>query len=131
MNPFLCYALQAYGWRGQFFKRNDINRKLIAFAVRRSLGAGGLAGQLFRDFTVHYVYIIQSLNLQDQIYVGCTEDLKKRLSNHNTGTTPHTAKYLPWKLIFYAGFENKFKAYEFEKFLKSGSGREFRNKRLL
>jgi putative endonuclease len=61
---------------------------------------------------MYYVYIIKSINHPDEIYVGCTEDLKKRLSNHNTGTTPHTVKYLPWKLVFYASFENKFKAYE-------------------
>ncbi len=80
---------------------------------------------------MHYVYIIQSINLPNQIYVGCTEDLEKRLSNHNAGTTPHTAKYLPWKLFFYAAFQDKLKAYAFEEFLKSGSGREFRKKRLL
>ncbi len=80
---------------------------------------------------MHYVYIIQSINHSNETYVGCTENLKKRLSNHNAGTTAHTAKYLPWKLIFYAAFEDKIKAYEFEEFLKSGSGREFRNKKLI
>lgn len=77
---------------------------------------------------MHYVYIIQSLNHPNQTYVGCTEDLKKRISNHNAGTTPHTAKYLPWKLVFYAAFEDKLKAYSFEEFLKSGSGRQFKKK---
>lgn len=80
---------------------------------------------------MYYVYIIRSINHLDQIYVGCTEDLNKRLSNHNCGTTPHTDKYKPWKLVMYLAFENKDKAYEFEEYLKSGSGRAFRDKRFL
>ena len=80
---------------------------------------------------MHYVYLIQSISHPDQIYVGCTEDLKKRLSNHNSGTTPHTDKYKPWKIVVYIAFADKTKAYEFEAFLKSGSGREFRNRRLV
>lgn len=80
---------------------------------------------------MYYVYIIQSINRTDQIYVGCTINLKKRLSDHNAGTTSHTEKYKPWKIITYTAFENKSKAYEFEEYLKSGSGRVFRDKRLI
>jgi len=65
------------------------------------------------------------------IYVGFTQDLKKRLANHNSGTTEHTKKYLPWELIMYLAFSNKIKALEFEKYLKSHSGRAFRDKRLI
>ena len=80
---------------------------------------------------MHYVYIIQSINYPGQIYLGCTKNLDKRLSNHNSGTTTHTDKYKPWKLIVYIAFTNKERAYEFEKYLKSGSGRAFRDKRLV
>lgn len=80
---------------------------------------------------MHYVYIIKSINYPDQIYVGHTSDLKKRLSNHNCGTTPHTKKYKPWKLVMYLAFESEEKALEFEKYLKSHSGRAFRDKRLI
>lgn len=80
---------------------------------------------------MYYVYIIQSINHPEQIYIGCTENLQKRLSNHNAGTTEHTAKYVPWKFVTYIPFEDKFKAMEFEKYLKSGSGRAFIKKRLL
>lgn len=62
---------------------------------------------------MYYVYIIKSINNADQIYVGCTENLEKRLSNHNSGTTSHTEKYAPWKLIVYLAFDQKDKAYEF------------------
>jgi len=80
---------------------------------------------------MYYIYIIQSISHPDQIYIGCTSDLKKRLSNHNSGTTPHTAKYKPWKLITFTVFFHKDKAYEFETYLKSGSGRVFVKKRFL
>jgi predicted GIY-YIG superfamily endonuclease len=80
---------------------------------------------------MHYVYIIRSITYPDQIYVGCTGDLKKRLANHNAGTTSHTAKYKPWELVVYLAFKNESTAIEFEEYLKSHSGRAFRDKRLL
>ena len=80
---------------------------------------------------MYYVYIIKSINFCDQIYIGCTQDLKKRLLNHNSGTTEHTSKYVPWKLYTAISFEDQYKALEFEKYLKSGSGRAFVAKRLL
>ncbi len=80
---------------------------------------------------MHYVYIIKSINHPDKIYVGLTRDLKKRLSNHNSGTTAYTDKYKPWKLVMYLAFADQNRAIEFEEYLKSGSGRAFRDKRLL
>ncbi len=80
---------------------------------------------------MHYVYILRSITFPDQVYAGCTQDLKQRLSNHNAGTTPHTAKYIPWQLEMYLAFKDKNKAVEFETYLKSHSGRTFRNKRFL
>ena len=80
---------------------------------------------------MYYVYIIQSINSPDQVYIGCTENLDKHLSNHNCGTTPHTDKYKPWKIITYIAFSDKDRAYSFEEFLKTGSGREFRKRRLI
>jgi len=74
---------------------------------------------------MYFVYLIQSLTDPEQIYTGYTEDLKKRLSEHNAGITFHTSKYIPWKLVTNVAFSNKSKAIEFEKFLKSGSGRVF------
>ncbi len=80
---------------------------------------------------MYYVYILKSINFPNQIYVGSTQNLKKRLSNHNSGTTPHTAKYKPWELITYSAFNCEKKALSFEKYLKSHSGRAFATKRLL
>ena len=67
----------------------------------------------------------------EEIYIGCTENLMERLSDHNNGSATHTKKYRPWKIISYHVFEDKLKAFEFEKYLKSHSGRAFAQKRLL
>ena len=78
-----------------------------------------------------YVYIIRSINHLNQEYTGASEDLKQRLSDHNAGKSTHTAKFVPWELVWYSAYPNKFKALEFEKYLKSHSGRAFAKKRLL
>ncbi len=80
--------------------------------------------------TMKYVYLIQSIPFPDQRYIGVTSDLKNRLAAHNEGRSPHTSKYKPWKLISYVAFSNDEKALEFERYLKSGSGRAFAEKRL-
>jgi predicted GIY-YIG superfamily endonuclease len=78
---------------------------------------------------MYYVYLIQSESHPDQRYIGFTKDLKQRLITHNSGNSTHTAKYRPWKLVTYHAFSDKIKAQEFERYLKSGSGQAFANKR--
>jgi predicted GIY-YIG superfamily endonuclease len=78
---------------------------------------------------MYYVYFIQSIPFPDKTYIGYTTDLKQRLECHNSGGSVHTTKYKPWKIIVYLGFVSKVKAIEFEKYLKSQSGRAFVNKR--
>jgi predicted GIY-YIG superfamily endonuclease len=57
--------------------------------------------------------------------------LKQRIADHNAGRSAHTAKFIPWKLVWYCAFTDKLQALEFEKYLKSHSGRAFAKKRLL
>ncbi len=78
-----------------------------------------------------YVYIIRSIGFPDQEYTGVTEDLKRRIPDHNAGKSAHTAKYKPWNLLWYCAFPDKLQALEFERYLKSHSGRAFAKKRLL
>lgn len=78
-----------------------------------------------------YVYIIKSIKYPNKIYTGFSSNLKERIKEHNKGTSPHTSKLKPWKLIFYSAFENKKTALDFEKYLKSSSGIAFKNKRLV
>ncbi len=79
---------------------------------------------------MYYVYIIRSITFPDKEYTGATSNLKQRLADHNQGKSPHTAKFAPWKLECYVAFIDKYKAFEFEKYLKSHSGRAFASKRL-
>ncbi len=76
---------------------------------------------------MHYVYI---LKCKDGFYIGCTSDLKDRLHRHQKGQVPATAKRLPVELTTYFAFKNKHNAFNFEKYLKSGSGRAFLKKHL-
>lgn len=80
---------------------------------------------------MYYVYLIKSLKFPEQIYIGYTNDVSKRLDTHNNGGSPHTAKYKPWKLITFLGFYSQNTAIAFEKYLKSQSGRAFATKRFL
>ena len=77
-----------------------------------------------------YVYLIQSIPYPNQRYVGVTSDVDKRIIAHNAGQSPHTSKHKPWKLVTYLAFTDSKKALEFEKYLKTGSGRAFAKKRL-
>jgi len=72
-----------------------------------------------------YAYILESVALCGEFYRGHTDDLKRRLAEHNAGRCPHTSKFKPWKVKFYAAFETLEKAQEFEAYLKSGSGHAF------
>jgi len=77
-----------------------------------------------------YVYLLQSEARSDQRYTGFTTDVDERLRTHNSGSSPHTSKYRPWRLVAYFAFEDEKKARAFECYLKSGSGKAFANKRL-
>ena len=77
---------------------------------------------------MYYAYI---LKLKDNSYYhGSTDDVEKRVKQHEQGSILSTKNLRPLKLVFYAAFESKQKAVNFEKYLKSSSGFAFRNKRL-
>ncbi len=79
---------------------------------------------------MHYVYLLESLQTTGRRYVGLTGDLKRRMADHNAGKSAHTSKYKPWRLMTYVAFSEKTKAATFERYLKSGSGHAFANRRL-
>jgi predicted GIY-YIG superfamily endonuclease len=62
--------------------------------------------------------------------VGFTENLNDRLRDHNYGKNPHTAKSKPWKIKTAIAFSDRQKALDFERYLKTPSGRAFAKKRL-
>jgi predicted GIY-YIG superfamily endonuclease len=77
-----------------------------------------------------YVYLLESLEHPEERYVGLTRDLKSRLTDHNSGKSPYTSKFRPWRLVTYLAFSEDAKAVAFEQYLKQGSGHAFAKKRL-
>ena len=77
------------------------------------------------DNTMTYVYLTESVHFPEHHYVGITDDLKQRFTDHNAGKSPHTRKFKPWNLVAYTAFAGPLTASAFEKYLKSGSGKAF------
>jgi len=66
-----------------------------------------------------YVYILRSKKDND-FYIGCTSDLKKRLNEHNLGKSKSTASRIPFVLVYYEAYINKEDAFTREQYLKTG-----------
>jgi predicted GIY-YIG superfamily endonuclease len=79
---------------------------------------------------MYFVYILTSQK-DGSRYIGITTDVRRRLEEHNRGGAVYTAAHAPYVLEWYSGFLNKAAAYDFERYLKSGSGHAFMNKHLL
>ena len=77
---------------------------------------------------MHYVYVLQSEYDPARHYVGLTNDPQRRLDEHNSGKSVHTNKHKPWCISVCIGFSDRTKAVQFERYLKSGSGRAFAKK---
>ncbi|KKS69236.1 excinuclease ABC subunit C [Candidatus Daviesbacteria bacterium RIFCSPLOWO2_01_FULL_43_38] len=78
---------------------------------------------------MYYVYILKCSD--GKPYTGCTDNLEDRLKRHQSGWVPATKDRLPVALETYFAFKDKYRAFDFEKYLKSGSGRAFLKKRLI
>ena len=70
-----------------------------------------------------YVYVLYSLSYK-VYYVGSSEDVEKRVINHNLGMASYTKGRRPWKLVYTEEYNSRSEAVRREKFLKSGQGRE-------
>jgi putative endonuclease len=77
-----------------------------------------------------YVYILRSVKDKD-LYVGSTNNIRRRLTKHNSGRVDSTKRRLPFILEAYIAVKDKVKAIELEQYFKTGSGRALLNKRIL
>jgi putative endonuclease len=77
-----------------------------------------------------YVYVLESLKYNDELYIGFTSDLKKRLVQHNSGLNESTKRYMPWKVIYYEACYDKLDAERRERYLKTSQGRRLLKRRL-
>jgi len=64
-----------------------------------------------------YVYILKS-TINKDLYIGYSEDLKRRLMEHNSGNVRATKPNRPWMLIYYEAYRDKRDASKREKHLK-------------
>jgi putative endonuclease len=85
--------------------------------------------ELCAKIFVWYVYIAKCVD--GTYYVGCTSNVDERIKRHPKGEVYYTSTRLPIEIIATMAFKNRYKAYEFEKYLKSGSGRAFMFKRII
>ncbi|HEY6625556.1 MAG TPA: GIY-YIG nuclease family protein [Ignavibacteriaceae bacterium] len=75
---------------------------------------------------MYFVYIIKSL-IVTQYYIDSTEDLDRRLSDHNSGKVKSTKAYKPWELVYSERFDAKSDALKRERQIKSyKSGNAFK-----
>ena len=76
-----------------------------------------------------YVYFLQLSN--GDIYVGSTNDLRRRVESHKQGHVNSTKAYLPIALNSYVAVQTERRARELEQYFKSGSGKAFAKKHFL
>lgn len=77
----------------------------------------------------YYVYVLIS-EIDNLFYTGYTRDLRKRLSEHDSGKVNSTRHRRPLKLIYFEGCLNQQDATRREKYLKSGNGKIYLKSRL-
>jgi putative endonuclease len=76
-----------------------------------------------------YTYILKS-EKNGRLYTGYTNDLRKRLDQHNSGKSTYTKRDKPYKLIYYEACIDTNDARSREKYLKSGMGKRYLKNRL-
>ena len=73
---------------------------------------------------MYFIYILKSVH-HFRFYVGMTENVQRRLKEHNSGKTKSTIAWSPWKLFFSESYETREEARKREKYLKSGYGKQW------
>ena len=99
------------GRRGRWFESSHPDLTKATFS-----------GALFR-FMAYFTYILRSTKT-DRLYFGQTEDLVKRLKEHNNGQTTSTSSGKPWEVIFFKAFETRSEAIALERLLKSWKNKQ-------
>lgn len=76
-----------------------------------------------------YVYVLKSKQ-DGKLYVGCTDNLRKRIREHNDGKSFATKARIPFTLIYYEAYPHRKDAEKREKFFKTGWGRQYMQRSL-
>lgn len=78
---------------------------------------------------MYYTYVLRS-DKDGKLYVGWTDDLRKRIKEHNAGKVTATRHRRPLRLVYYEACLDKNKAIKREKYFKTGFGRRFLKERI-
>ena len=73
---------------------------------------------------MYYTYILYSSKYL-KTYVGITENVERRLEEHNSKKSNYTSKFVPWEVVHFETFDNREEARKREKYLKSSGGRRW------
>lgn len=76
-----------------------------------------------------YTYVLKSIK-DGKLYIGWTNNLKKRFKNHNDGKVDATKNRAPLILIYYEACRSEESAISREKYFKTGFGRKFLKDRI-
>jgi len=77
-----------------------------------------------------YVYVLKS-SKDNKLYIGYTNNLKRRIEEHKRGLNFSTKYRLPFQLIYFEGCTNEQDAKRRERYLKTTQGRRFLGLRLI
>ena len=66
---------------------------------------------------MYFVYIIKSRK-SGKFYIGCTNNLRRRIEEHNNGLSQATKPYVPWQIMYYEAYRSGKEAYHRERNLK-------------
>ncbi len=91
----------------------------------RNLPAGRQVGR--QKNKMYYVYVIKS-KIRNYIYVGISNNIERRVSEHNSGKNKTTKPYRPFDILLTETYNTRMEARKREKYLKSGVGKEFLKK---
>ena len=73
---------------------------------------------------MYFVYILQS-KVDASFYIGYTENLERRVQQHNKGESAYTSRKMPWDIVYFEEFPEKSDAIKREKFLKAQKNKSF------
>lgn len=96
-------------------------------AIASHEACSGVAGGEQEDVTLthmFYTYVLKS-NKDGKLYVGYSDNLKKRIAEHYEGRVDATKHRRPLQLVYYEACLSKIQALKREKYFKSGFGRKY------
>ena len=106
-------------------EHSAVNRRVVGSSpTRGARKSRNQFGIFYFEEYMFYTYVLYS-ELFDRIYIGQTNNLTLRLSDHNSGNCKSTKPYSPWTLTYYEEFQTRRESMKREKELKSHRGRDF------